>query len=232
MKLAIMQPYLFPYIGYFQLLKAVDKFVLLDDVNYINKGWINRNRMLMNGKDFMFTVPLIDASQNRLIMDIDVEANGKWRSKLIKTFEASYKKAPFYNDVMPLIEGVINAPFTRISEIIYKSLADIGSYLQLTTEFIKTSSSYNINGLKGEARIIQICKFEKASDYINLIGGKELYSQETFRREAIDLKFLRAALAPYPQFGGDFVAGLSIVDVMMFNEPSKINVMLDLYTLE
>jgi hypothetical protein len=101
MKLAIMQPYIFPYIGYFQLIKAVDKFVIYDDVNFINRGWINRNRILVNGKDSLFTIPLKEASQNKLINDIDVNWDDAWKSKWLKTLEQSYKKAPIFNKCCP-----------------------------------------------------------------------------------------------------------------------------------
>src|SRR5688500_18274261 len=107
MRVAVMQPYLFPYIGYIQLMSAVDHLVFLDDVAYINKGWINRNRSLQNGKDHLFTVPLLGASQNRLINSIEIADDGKWRTKFLRTIQMAYSKAPFYAETQPLIEGII-----------------------------------------------------------------------------------------------------------------------------
>jgi len=227
-----MQPYLFPYLGYFQLIHAVDKFVLLDDVNFINKGWINRNRILVNGKEYTFTVSLVDASQNKLIKDIDIVSDDKWKGKFLKTVEMSYKKAPFAADVYPKIERVINSEFRKISEVIAYSLDVVMEYIGIETELVRTSSVYDRTHLKGEQRILAICEAEKASRYINLIGGKELYSQDTFKAAGIELRFLRSSLPEYDQKVPTFMPGLSIIDIMMFNSPLKIREMLDKYTLE
>ena len=129
MKLAIMQPYIFPYIGYFQLIKAVDKFVLYDDVNFINRGWINRNRILVNGQDSMFTIPLKDASQNKLINEIDVNWDNNWKGKFLKTIEQAYKKAPFYEKILPIIEKTIEVQEVQFNKIIENNLRLICEYL-------------------------------------------------------------------------------------------------------
>src|ERR1039458_5451183 len=170
MKIAIMQPYFLPYIGYFQLMNAVDKFVVLDDVNYINKGWINRNNILVNGKANLFAIPLKEASQNKLINEISVVDEAKWRTKLLKTIELSYKKAPFFAIVYPMIEEIINSGNSKISDLNYYSLVRINNYLDLNTEIVSTSSIYKNSDLKAEKRIIDICLKEHASIYINPIG--------------------------------------------------------------
>lgn len=103
MKIAVMQPYLFPYIGYFQLLNAVDMFVVFDDVNFIKKGWINRNNILVNRQKYLFTVPLKDASQNKLIKEVQIADDG-WQEKFLKTVAQSYKKAEFFDEAFALIE--------------------------------------------------------------------------------------------------------------------------------
>lgn len=230
--MAVMQPYLFPYIGYVQLINAVDRFVLLDDVNYINKGWINRNRILVNGNEFTFTIPLKDASQNKLIKDIDLADDNKWRGKLLKTIEMSYKRAPFAANVMPLVSSVINLNTTKITEMISHSFELLMQYLSIKTQLVKSSTVYDVTDLKAEARILAICQKAGATQYINLIGGKELYSVDSFAAAGIKLNFLRASLDAYPQSATSFIPGLSIVDVLMHNPPEKVSEFLLNYRLE
>lgn len=232
MTLAIMQPYLFPYIGYFQLLNAVDKFVIYDDVAYINRGWINRNCILNNGKSQLFTVPLKDASQNKLIHEISIDSDQKWRDKLLKTIQQNYKKAPHFAGVFPLIERILQQSESSISTYVYHSLRMICEYLSIDTPIIETSRIYNNAHLKAQERILDICLQEKADHYINPTGGRELYNKELFAENGIKLNFIRANEVPYPQFNNEFVPWLSIIDVMMFNTPEQIHELLKTYTLE
>src|SRR5690554_4605276 len=148
MKLAIMQPYIFPYIGYFQMIKAVDKFVFYDDVNFIKKGWINRNRILVNGKDFMFTIPLEKTSQNNLILEshIKQEVYTEWRNKIYITLEQNYKSSPYYNDTIELITKVFNQNKISISELAIESIKKVSEYLGLNTIFLKSSDNYDNRG--------------------------------------------------------------------------------------
>jgi hypothetical protein len=222
MKIAIMQPYLFPYIGYFQLIDAVDKFVIFDDVNYITKGWINRNRILLNGKDFLFTISLKGASQNKLIRETDIDETDKWRNKLIKTFEAAYSKAPFYKEVSPMLNEILNNREDNLSTFILYSINRIASYLDIKTGIIPSSEPYGNQNLKGEDRIIDICLQEKAAEYVNPIGGMELYSRPKFQANDIQLFFLKTQLIEYKQFGKEFVPWLSIIDLLMFCSPDEV----------
>lgn len=231
MKLAIMQPYIFPYIGYFQLIKAVDKFVLYDDVNFINRGWINRNRILVNGKDSMFSIPLKDASQNKLINEINVNWDNNWKSKFLKTIEQSYKKAPFYADILPIIEKTIEAGGGQFSSIIEQNLRLICEYLDIKTEIISSSSIYQNADKKAQERILDICLQEKANHYINPIGGLELYNKDIFAKENKTMNFIKSKSVEYKQFKNDFVPWLSIIDVLMFNSREEINKFLDNYEL-
>lgn len=217
MKIAVMQPYFFPYIGYFQLINAVDKFVIYDDVNYINRGWINRNRILVNGKAHMFTVPLKEASQNRLIKDIEVSDDGIWRNKFLKTIEMNYKKAPYYDSISLIISKIILSATKSISGLIRQSLIEISQYLTIDTIVQDSSAIYSNRHLKAEERIIDICRKEGADQYINPSGGTELYSKERFEREGIELLFLKSNPIIYGQFKNEFAPWLSIIDVLMFN---------------
>ena len=231
MKLAIMQPYIFPYIGYFQLIKAVDKFVIYDDVNFINRGWINRNRILVNGKDSLFTIPLKEASQNKLINEIEVNWDDAWKAKWLKTLEQSYKKAPFFQQVKPIIEQTLEQEKTIFSEIIVENLKLINAYLGITTEIIPSSAIYQNIELKAQTRILDICLQEKANHYINPIGGIELYQKEVFEEKGMQLNFIKSKPVQYPQLKNDFVPWLSILDVLMFNSVEQIQTFLDSYEL-
>ncbi len=231
MKLAIMQPYIFPYIGYFQLIKAVDKFVLYDDVNFINRGWVNRNRILVNGKDSMFTIPLKDASQNKLINEIDVNWDDSWKGKFLKTIEQSYKKAPFYAEILPVIEKTIEAEGGNFSQIIEQNLRLICEYLDIKTEIISSSSIYQNTDKKAQERILDICLQEKANHYINPIGGLALYDKEKFAKKNRQMDFIKSLPVEYKQFKNEFVPWLSIIDVLMFNSKEEINKFLDKFEL-
>jgi len=217
MKLAIMQPYLFPYIGYFQLINAVDKFIIYDDVNFINKGWINRNRILVNSIPHTFTVPLKNASQNAIIRDLKLAIDNRWKTKFIKTLELSYKKAPYFKETFDIVEDVINTKSTFLIDWHLKSLDLIKSYLEIKTNFTNSSKQYKNKNLKGQERIIDICIKERATDYINLIGGKDLYNDQSFIDKKVKLYFLESNLIMYKQFNNEFVPCLSIIDVLIFN---------------
>ncbi len=221
-----MQPYLFPYIGYIQLINAVDRFVVFDDVNYINKGWINRNRILVNGEPHTFTIPLKEASQNKLIKDIDIEAGDKWRDKLIKTIQQSYLKAPYYAEVFPLVKEIIYNQQPNLSDFVGNSIKLIAEFLDITAVIIPSSQKYHNQQLRAEERIIDICIQEAANEYVNLIGGMELYSKSNFDAKGIRLSFIKTKEISYKQLGKPFVPALSIIDVMMFCSKPEIKTQL------
>lgn len=231
MTLAIMQPYFMPYIGYMQLMSAVDTFVLYDDVAFINRGWINRNRLLINGQEYLFTVPLKDASQNKRINEVHLADDPKWRSKLLKTIEQGYRKAPYYQTVMPLTEKVINFTTDSIADLVYFSLVELNQYLGLTTRLVQSSTIYANEDMKAQARILDICRQENAQRYINPIGGTELYDKPTFDQAGIQLNFIKSNRVEYPQFKNEFVPWLSIIDVLMFNDVATVRTMLTEYEL-
>jgi hypothetical protein len=226
MNLAIMQPYLFPYIGYFQLMAAVDKFVVFDDVNYINRGWINRNRILLNAAAHTFTVPLQGASQNRLICDIELVNDSIWRDKLLRTLQLAYGKAPFYSLVSGLVESIIQYPGNQLDQLLLNSLREVNRYLGLEVEIVSTSRIYQNSHLKGQERILDICLKEQADIYINPIGGLELYEKAKFSEKGVQLFFLRSRPISYPQGQGEHVPWLSIIDVLMYNDPAAIRQLL------
>lgn len=230
-KIAIMQPYFLPFIGYFQLINAVDRFVIFDDVNFIKRGWINRNRILVNGKDHFITIPLKQASQNKSIIDTFISDDNKWQSKLLKTIELAYKHAPQFNIVFPLFENIIQNPEKNISRFIHYSWLNLNQFLGIQTQIIASSSIYNNKHLKAQERILDICLQEKAVQYINPSGGMELYSKEAFIKNQIDLRFLKTLSFEYKQFSGEFIPSLSIIDVMMFMEKKELLTALNYYNL-
>ena len=231
MTLAIMQPYFMPYIGYFQLMKAVDRFVIYDDVAFINRGWVNRNQILVSGRAYLFTIPLREASQNRLIGDIELDNSTPWRAKLLRTVEQSYKKAPQFEAIFGLLERVLNSQSTTIAQLATEGLRAVNQHLGIETELIESSSVYQNQHLKGQERILNICQQNGATRYINPIGGAELYDKSIFSEVGIQLYFIESQRAEYAQFGGEFTPWLSMLDVLMFNDPAQTHRLLDQFTL-
>ena len=232
MKLAIMQPYFMPYIGYFQLINAVDKFIIYDDVDFITRGYINRNSILINGKRNLFTLPVKDKSQNRSIRKHFYGFDKKWIRKFLKKLEMAYSKSPYFDKVYHLIQNVFDFENCNISEFNTNSLKLVCRYLNIKTEIIDTSSVYQNSDFNGQFRILDISKKENTDIYINPIGGKSIYEQELFEKEDVLLRFIRTENIRYKQFSDDFVPFLSIIDVIMFNSKKDIKKMLNKYILE
>lgn len=229
MKLAVMQPYFFPYLGYFQLLYAVDLFVIYDDVNFIKQGWINRNFILMHCRPLRITIPLAGASSFRAIANTTVSADLAWRNKLLKTLYQAYAKAPHFEPVYTLVEGVVRTHCTSLAELALRSIQAVTEYLGLTTQIRPSTRPYANCSLKGEARILDICLREHADVYYNLPGGESLYERAIFAQAGVDLRFIQPNQPHYPQFGCAFVPNLSILDTLMFNTPETVRGYLEDY---
>lgn len=229
MKLAIMQPYFFPYIGYFQLINAVDAFVVYDDVNYINRGWINRNNLLADGKSELITLETSGASQNKLINEIGIGEN---RKKLLKNISQKYSRAPCFEDVFPVIENVMLSGEKNLARFLENSLRVVCKYLGISKQWYRSSEVRKNNALRGQDKIIDICHGLNATHYINPAGGKDLYERKRFLDEGIRLSFIEMRPISYPQFGKDFVPCLSIIDVMMFNDKKQCSDLLEEYSLD
>lgn len=223
-----MQPYLFPYIGYFQLLNAVDEYVIYDDVQYIKGGWINRNNLLIGGQKVLFTFQLNDASPNKLINEIEIKSDF---TKFLKTVQMAYSKAPYKTPVCELLERICAYDDKNLARFIGNSIMEIAQYLSIDTKIIYSSELEKDNHLAAQDKIIAICQKLDADVYINAIGGRELYNKKTFTNNDIDLKFLQPNLQPYKQLKNDFIPGLSIIDVLMFNSSEEIKEMMNCYEL-
>lgn len=235
MKTAIMQPYVFPYLGYFQLVGAVDSFVFFNDVNYIKKGWINKNQIIQNNTIIKFTIPLSNVSQNSLICDVMISDYTKWRTDFIKNLTFSYKKAPHFASANELITSILNEKdFTSIDELAQISVKRIANYLGLKTNFlISDKIDYNRDQCEsGQEKILNITKKLNATSYINPINGQELYDRTNFKENNLELHFIKMRPITYKQFGNnEFIPYMSIIDVLMFNSKEEISVMLKEYDL-
>lgn len=231
MKIGIMQPYFFPYIGYWQLLNAVDKYVIYDDVNFIKNGWINRNNILIDGKSSLITLSLSHASPNNLINEVNICPDEVKKNKLLKTVKNAYSKAPYYSSVFPIIENTVMHKNNSLSDALFYSIKSVADYLDISTELIHSTNLNNNKDLRGEEKVIDIVKLLDGKIYINAIGGQTLYKKEDFELNNINLFFLKSNISEYTQFKNNFVPNLSIIDVMMFNSPDKIKEMLNNYEL-
>ena len=221
MKLGIMQPYFLPYIGYFQLIAAVDAFVIYDNIKYTKKGWINRNRLLVNGVDSIFTLPLKSDSDSLDILYRELAVSFD-RVKLINQFKNAYSNAPNFTQVFPLLERIVWHEDSNLFRYIHHSILLVCEYLNIKTKIFVSSNVPIDHNLKGQNKVLALCKALGAHTYINAIGGMELYSHDDFQAQGIDLDFIKPQLVEYKQFESAFVPWLSIVDVLMFNAPSRI----------
>jgi hypothetical protein len=232
MKIAIMQPYFLPYIGYFQLMNAVDRFVIYDNIKYTKKGWINRNRILVNGIDEFITLPLKKGSDFLHVDKRELPDGFKEeRKKIIRKVEQAYKRAPQYEVVLPLFQKILVYPETNLFRYIHNSIREVSIYLEIDTPILISSSIPADHQLKAQERVIDICNALDATVYINPPGGVDLYSEEDFHLQNIELRFLQTGGISYTQFGNEFISNLSILDVMMFNDRSEIRNFLNSYTL-
>jgi len=206
----------------------VDIFVVYDNIQYTKKGWINRNRFLLNGKDMIFTIPIkkdsdyLDVNQRKIIDDFSPD-------KILNQIKAAYSKAPYYTKIYPMIEEIFRYDEKNLFQYIYKSILLIMEYLHINTKIIVSSNLKIDHSLRGQDKVISICKHLNGEKYINSIGGIDLYSKDIFDKNNIELNFIKSQNIAYEQFNHDFVPWLSILDVMMFNSQEKIKGYLECY---
>ena len=230
MKLGIMQPYFFPYLGYWQLINAVDKYVVYDDVTYIKGGWINRNNILLNNSSHLITLSLVNSSSFKNINEIEITRDSIKLEKLLKTIKVAYMKAPHYKEIMPIIEKLVKTN-TNIAKLNFNSIIEINKYLNIQTEILLSSQIKKDNKLKAQDKVIHINEILGADTYYNAIGGQTLYSKEIFKEKGINLRLLKMNELRYKQFNNEFVPNLSIIDVLMFNKKETIQKYLDNFCL-
>jgi hypothetical protein len=254
MKLGIMQAYFFPYIGYYQHIHHVDKFLLYDRVSYIKKKWVNRNLILEKNKIPVYvTIPIKNHKSGQILRDVMINEESKWRDTISRAVYFNYKKAPYFKEIYPIIESVIGIDETKLSKYCNKSIIDICVYLDIETEIKESSIEYDQleaelfrkppddsyfclhrpihNYSKKTARVLKICELERADVYVNTMGGMDIYQQHDFKENNIDLMFIRSNEIIYSQQRQDFFPNLSIVDVLMHCGKEKTKMLLEKYTL-
>lgn len=228
MLVASNQPYLFPYIGYWQLINLSDTFVISDSMQYIKKGYVNRNYILLNGERHRFTLEVMGVHGTSLINEVSVGNNSR---KIISTIKHAYKSAPHFNEVFPIIDELLQNKEKNLARYLGNSIQSIAKYLGMDAEFIYLSELQGETTLKAQDRTIDICKRVHAEKYVNAIGGQNLYDKDSFKKEGIELSFLEVADLKYKQFYNDFVPHLSIIDVLMFNSKEEVNKLLNQFVL-
>jgi hypothetical protein len=234
MKIGIMQPYLFPYLGYFQLINAVDLFVSYDDVQYIKNGWINRNRILLNNREVLFSFSVKKDESTKFINQryYSEELFEKEKNHFLATVRLAYRKrAPNFSEAHEILSKIFDFDNFNVAEFNINSIKILCDYMDIRTKIIASSTLKKTNGLKSQDRVIEINKILGAKCYINPIGGMELYTYEIFKENGITLKFIKMNDIKYSQLGVIFVPSLSIIDFLMNNSKNEINNLLGQYTL-
>jgi len=229
MNVAVMQPYLFPYLGYYQLVQCADIFVLYDDVAFIKQGYINRNNILTDGRASRITVPVLGGSSNKCIKELAFESNV---AKVLKTVRQSYAQAPFVDNIFPMIERVLEHAERDITTVCQLGIFEVFQHLGLGKQIIRSSDLDYDRELPAADRLIAICEKLGSSHYVNSIGGEKLYSKDYFAERGNQLTFLHTQDVEYPQQGKkEFVPNLSMIDVLMWCDKRQIRELLQRYTL-
>lgn len=228
-----MQPYFFPYIGYFQLINAVDEFVIYDNIEFTKKGWINRNRILINGTDLVISLPLKKDSDYLHVKDrFLADTWGAERTKMLNRIAALYRKAPYFKDTYLVLEKCIMYNERNLFKFIFNTIQTLIQYMNIDTKLIVSSFIPIDHQLKGEEKVMAICIERKANIYINPIGGLELYDRKHFETNNLELQFQKTNKIIYSQYNHEFIPSLSIIDVLMFNSLADIKIMLGQYELQ
>jgi len=235
MKIGIMQPYFLPYLGYFSLIKHTERFILLDSVQFSKQGWIERNRILKPGSGWMYIlVPLIKHSQDTKIRDIRIKNALDWRNTIFRQLEHYKKRAPFYRDTIEVLKTAFNIETESIVQLNAHVLKTVCGYIGVGLNLdILSEMHLSIGDVKASDEwALKICKaLGNVSEYWNPEGGLKFFDRSKYYIAGIDIKFLSINIQKYSQSRPEFEASLSIVDMMMFNKPEKINKMLDDYVL-
>ena len=228
MKLAIMQPYFMPYIGYFQTMAAVDTYVVYDDVQYIKGGWVSHNNIIIGGEKKMFTIILKGASPNKLFNEVEIGDDFK---KFERMLQSAYAKAPYFSEVMPLLHAIFTYDEKSLGKFLLHSYQVLLDYWEIGTKLVLSSELEKECTLKGQDKVLNICKNLQATEYYNAIGGQDLYDKQIFAQHGIELSFVQTQVVSYPQFAPEFIPNLSIIDVLMHNGKAGTKQLLNAYKL-
>jgi hypothetical protein len=228
MRLALMQPYFLPYLGYFQLMSAVEEFVIYDDVQFIKNGWINRNRILVNGQPSYITLPVERGHLGDFVNQRGFVGYADARARILGQVDAAYRRAPFFKEVRTLLKSLLELEEENVAATVGRQLAELANYLGISANFRISSSLGKYDGeLAGQDRVIEVCRTLGATTYYNAIGGMELYDPSAFAKAGLELVFIRSRAGDYKQYADPFVPNLSILDVLMFNSLERVREMLE-----
>ena len=228
-----MQPYFFPYIGYYQLMNYVDIFILYDKIQYTKRGWVNRNRIALNDKIISITLP-INKDSSKLNIDQRYLADiwPDYKNKLLNKLTTSYSKAKHFKDVIHLIEYIFSYKDLRLDKFLFNSIIQIKKYLDIETKIVISSEIENNDfHLRGEKRVINLVEACNGTVYINLSGGKNLYSKDNFKSQGINLKFLTSELLSGGRLFDKYIPNLSIIDLLMHYSKEEVRILLSKYKL-
>lgn len=236
MKLGIMQPYFFPYIGYFSLIDYADRWIVFDTVQYIERGWVNRNRIIhpTQPEYSYITVPLKAHKQNAAICDVMIKSDKQYIERITGQLTASYKKrAPYFKEVTELVKDCLNAEKRNLSMLNVIALDKVCKYIGIPFSYeVFSEMDLAVDDVNDAGEwALNISKALGADEYVNPPGGVALFDEKKFNEAEIKLTFLKSNLTPYNQKKAKFIEGLSIIDVMMFNSPEEIRDMLKDYSL-
>lgn len=220
-----------PYLGYFQLMSAVDLFVLYDDAAFIKQGWINRNVLGARHGPQRFTLPVCRPRLGQPIAEVKLYRAEASKRRLLATIESLYRRAPYYERARPVLEAAAGAEEENLALYIEHTLHVLHAHLGIETPLVRSSERHAELRAKGQARVIEICRAEGADTYINAEGGRQLYDEAPFRHQGIDLRFLVHEPRPYRQNRGEFMPRLSIIEAMMFNSQEELTRLLAAYRL-
>lgn len=234
-KVAIMQPYFFPYLGYFSLIKHTDEFILFDTVQFIRHGWIERNRLLKERGGWLYIkVPLIKHNRDALIKDVLIDNSQNWQGTILAQLQAYRKSAPYYRKVRELLEDVLSRKYEDVVSLDKATLEAVCIYLGIDTPMpLFSKMGLDIEEATApDEWALNICRaLGDVSEYWNPLGGQEFFDRSKYTKAGIELKFQKVHLREYNQQRTPFESGLSVLDVMMFNDPKEINNMLDDFSL-
>jgi hypothetical protein len=231
MIVTIMQPYFFPYLGYFQLLECSNIFVILDDVQYIKRAWVNKNRILINQTPYWLKFPVQKASQNLFINQRYYVRDKNERNEILQRIQSAYRKAPHFTETYPLLLEIMKFDSNNVSGFNTNLIRQLTDFLGIECQILLSSELEKDNSLKGQDRIIEINRHLGSSHYVNPIGGISLYREQDFFEYELKLSFLQPENIQYPQFKEPFVPFLSIIDVLMFCALNEVRKFLKQYRL-
>lgn len=230
MRLAIMQPYFFPYIGYYALINYVDRFILFDVPQFIRHGWIERNRVLKPNEGWMYVkVPLEKHSRDTAIKDVQIRTHEHWQEKILQQLIHYKKKAPYYQEVRELLNQCFDYDTPSIVDLNRHILENTCEYIGINTP-IEVLTAMNLQYESAKAAdewALNISLAMGANEYVNPPGGEDFFDRKKYHDKKIKLTFLETSIEPYDQKRSIFEPGLSIIDVLMFNDPEVVNKMIN-----